>query len=75
MVAHMKTTVDIADGLLAEAKRVAVEQGLQGVLAQRRQRGRFRLRDAIVRRSAACRYESVFRRSGYFRVGDANASL
>jgi hypothetical protein len=56
MVSHMKTTVDIAEPLLAEAKRVALlegttlrallEQGLREVLEQRRQRGAFHLRDA-----------------------------
>ena len=56
MVAHMKTTIDIADSLLVEAKRVAVEQGttlrelveqgLRGVIERRRQRVGFRLRDA-----------------------------
>jgi Arc/MetJ family transcription regulator len=56
MVAHMKTTIDIADALLAEAKRIAaeqrttlrelVEQGLRGVIEHRRQRVGFTLRDA-----------------------------
>jgi len=56
MVPHMKTTVDIADELLARAKRLAategttlrelVEQGLRGVLDQRSRRRSFRLRDA-----------------------------
>ena len=56
MVTHMKTTVDIADPLLAEAKRVALaegttlrallEQGLRDVLERRRQRSAFQLRDA-----------------------------
>ena len=54
---HMKTTVEISDALLAEAKRVAVqertsvrtliEQGLRQAIAQRKQqRGRFQLRKA-----------------------------
>lgn len=53
----MKTTVDLSDAALAEAKRVAardgtslralLEEGLRRVLADRRQRGRaFQLRDA-----------------------------
>jgi len=58
MVTHMKTTVDIADELLARAKSLArrentslrsvIEDGLRWVLSQRRQRQRFRLRDASV---------------------------
>ena len=56
MVTHMKTTVDIADSLLAEAKRQAaedattlrelVEEGLRAVLAARKASGPVRLRDA-----------------------------
>lgn len=52
---RMKTTIDLADPLLAEARKLArregttvralVEQGLRLVLSQRR-RGVFRLRDA-----------------------------
>jgi hypothetical protein len=58
MVAHMKTTVEIADALLLEAKRVAaaegttlrelLEQGLRGALEQRRKHPAFRLEDASV---------------------------
>lgn len=58
MVTHMKTTVDIADALLVEAKRAAaedgttlralIEQGLQEVLRHRRSPTSFRLRDASV---------------------------
>jgi hypothetical protein len=54
----MKTTVDIPNDLLHEAKAVAaserttlrslLEEGLRWVLAQRKKRGRFRLRDAAV---------------------------
>lgn len=54
----MKTTIDVADALLAEAKRVAsregttlralVETGLREVLHQRRRPQRFELRDAGV---------------------------
>jgi hypothetical protein len=52
----MKTTVEIPDSLLEEARKVAaregttvralIEQGLRRVLAERRQRGAFQLRKA-----------------------------
>ena len=58
MVNCMKTTVEIADGVLSEAKRAAlregtsvralIEEGLQKVLDDRRKKPRFRLRDASV---------------------------
>jgi hypothetical protein len=54
----MKTTIDIADPLLAEARRAAaedrttlralVEEGLRTVLARRTRTPQFRLRDASV---------------------------
>ena len=54
MASHMKTTIQIPDGLFEEARRVAerehttlkalVEQGLRRTLAERRRRGNFRLR-------------------------------
>lgn len=56
MVTHMKTTIEIADPILDEAKRVAsrdqttlralVEEGLRQILATRRRSEPFRLRDA-----------------------------
>ena len=52
----MKTTIEIADSLLEEAKRLAakegttvrayVEQGLRRIVAERKSRGLFRLRKA-----------------------------
>jgi hypothetical protein len=52
----MKTTIEISDSLLDEAKRLAakerttvsayVEQGLRRILAERKSRGVFRLRKA-----------------------------
>jgi hypothetical protein len=52
----MKTTVEIADSLLEEARKVAarqgttvralIEEGLRRVLAERKRRGAFRLRKA-----------------------------
>lgn len=56
MVSHMKTTVDIADPLLLEAKRAAAEdgitlrdliaEGLRSALERRRRRQPSKLRDA-----------------------------
>jgi hypothetical protein len=56
MGTHMKTTIELADPLLEEARRLAqregttlralVEQGLRQVLAQKRRGASFRLRDA-----------------------------
>lgn len=58
MVAHMKTTVDISDPILAEAKEAAhregitlrslFEEGLRLALDRRQRAEPFRLRDAIV---------------------------
>ena len=56
MVSNMKTTIDIADQLLTEAKAVAasegttvrslVEEGLRLAIARRRQANEFKLRPA-----------------------------
>ena len=56
---HMKTTIEISDSLLDEAKKLAakegttvrafVEQGLRRVVAERKSRGMFRLRKAAFR--------------------------
>ena len=56
MVTHMKTTIEIAQPILDAAKQLArrervtlrllVEEGLRGVLAARRSRPHFRLKDA-----------------------------
>lgn len=56
MGSHMKTTIEISDALLEDAKKTAarenttlrtlVEQGLRQVIAQRKRRQRFRLRKA-----------------------------
>ena len=55
-MARMKTTLEISDPLLREARKVAarerttlralVEQGLRQVVLQKKQRSEFRLRDA-----------------------------
>ena len=59
MGSHMKTTVEIADPLLEEARRVAaaegtslrslIHEGLQHAVQRRRQRKGFRLRPASFR--------------------------
>lgn len=55
----MKTTIEISDSLLDEAKKLAakegttirayVEQGLRRIVAERKSRGLFRLRKAAFR--------------------------
>jgi Arc/MetJ family transcription regulator len=59
MVSNMKTTIDISDALLDEARKVAaregttvkalVEQGLRRVLSERKRGTAFRLRNATFR--------------------------
>jgi hypothetical protein len=60
MGTHMKTTIDIADSLLAEAKataaregttvRALVEEGLRRVMPEHGRKTRFRLRDGSFRK-------------------------
>lgn len=59
MVTHMKTTIEIADTLLIEARQAAardqttlralVEEGLRQVVQERKRTPRFRLREASFR--------------------------
>ncbi len=59
MGTHMKTTIEISDALLAEARRVAekerttlralIEAGLRGVLASKKRRQTFSLRRVTFR--------------------------
>lgn len=56
MVTHMKTTIEISDGLLRQVKALAqregttvralVEAGLRALLKEQRERPKFRLREA-----------------------------
>jgi hypothetical protein len=56
MVSYMKTTVEISNSLLEEARKMAqnegstiralIEEGLQRILKERRRKPRFRLRKA-----------------------------
>jgi hypothetical protein len=58
MVANMKTTIELPDELLREARRIAraesttlkslLEEGLRAVIARHRSGGQFVLRDASV---------------------------
>ncbi|MFQ6046344.1 MAG: type II toxin-antitoxin system VapB family antitoxin [Gemmatimonadales bacterium] len=75
----MKTTIDLPDSLLAELRRVArsegttmralIEQGLRRVLAERGERGAFRLRrvtfrgDGLVEDLAGASWDEVRRRA------------
>ena len=59
MVNHMKTTIQIPDGLLKEARKLAneerttlkalMEEGLRRILSERKRRGRFKLRKVTFR--------------------------
>lgn len=59
MVTHMKTTIEIADTLLSEARQLAarerttlrslVEEGLRQIVQERRRKPRFQLREASFR--------------------------
>jgi hypothetical protein len=74
----MKTTVEISDALLEEAKALAarekstlrelIEDGLRRVLAGRRQRGAFQLRDASFRGKGL---SPEFRDAGWERIREA----
>lgn len=79
MVTHMKTTVEISDPLLEEAKKVAadesttlrelVEAGLRAVLRERRERRHaFHLKDARVDGHGV---RSDLRDAGWERIRDA----
>jgi putative antitoxin of VapBC-like toxin-antitoxin system len=56
MVSHMKTTIQISDSILEEARQLAqrerttlkslVEEGLRRIISERKRRTRFRLRNA-----------------------------
>jgi CRISPR/Cas system-associated protein Csm6 len=56
MVNHMKTTIQIPDSLLKEARKLAneerttlkslMEEGLRRIVSERKRRGRFKLRKA-----------------------------
>ena len=56
MGTHMKTTVELSDALLVEARKIAaregvtmrtlIEEGLRHALSQHKRHGRFRLRKA-----------------------------
>jgi hypothetical protein len=59
MVNHMKTTIQIPDSLLNEARKLAneehrtlkslMEEGLRRIVSERKRRGRFKLRKATFR--------------------------
>ena len=59
MVSHMKTTIQIPDSLMKEARKLAneehttlkslMEEGLRRIISEHRQRGRFKLRKATFR--------------------------
>jgi len=59
MVSHMKTTIQIPDSLLKEARKLAteehttlkalMEEGLRRIISEHRQRGKFKLRKATFR--------------------------
>jgi hypothetical protein len=78
MAAHMKTTVEISDALLDEARRVAerrgvtlrtlIEEGLRGVVKGQRRRAVFRLRDASCGGNGI---DPAFEQEGWDRIRDA----
>jgi hypothetical protein len=78
MVARMKTTIELPDPLLEEAKRVAardrttlralIERGLRTVLKERGRPARFALRDASFRGRGL---QPEFRNADWGRVAEA----
>jgi Arc/MetJ family transcription regulator len=78
MVNRMKTTIEIADSLLAQAKQAAmednttiralVEDGLRKVLDERRERKPFKLRDGSV---GGRGLKPEFAGAGWDRIRDA----
>ena len=77
MATHMKTTIEISDPLLAEAKKVAaaekitlrslIESGLREVLSRRKHAKAFALRDASVKGKGL---QPEFRGADWARVRD-----
>lgn len=78
MVAHMKTTIEIADAIFERAKALAaregttvralVEDGLRQLLRSRRETNRFRLPDASVDGDGL---QAEFRDAGWERIRGA----
>lgn len=81
MGAHMKTTVEIAEGVLAEARQVArrrgvtlrtlIDEGLRHVVRTGRQRAAFRLRDESFGGQGL---DPAFEAGGWERIRDASYS-
>jgi hypothetical protein len=79
MVSCMKTTVDLPDELLLEARRVArqehttlrslLEEGLRAVIARHHEAGQFALRDASVSGNGL---HPEFREAGWAEIREAS---